>query len=439
MTESGGPRVGSRALVSRSMWALVAQGLSSGSNVVLSLIVLATATPDEFAIFSVCLVSYLLAAQLSRSLLSLPVLILYTGSDASATAGGEVRSVAGLSLAMGALVGVALGVAAIVSPEGRGQFAALAVLMPLLLYQDVVRHVAFARANPKAAALSDGLWLVLQVAGAVMAIAVGHDSAAVLVAVWAVAGSVSACIFGVVLQALPRFGGMVDWARQHRQLCTGLAVEFAFISGNTYLLYYGVSILAGVNELGRIRAAQTFIGPITVVLLGAAAFAVPESVRLLGDRRRLRRFAVTLSCGLAGASLAFGALAYWLLPVFGPELFEATWASARPVVPVLTVFAAALGATFGAVSPLRALDEVPWIVRTRALTGGLALVVGLLGSAWVGANGALAALAVAEILFAALAWRRLNRHLQGPERPSAPGPPPEPVPEPDAELWGPEL
>jgi O-antigen/teichoic acid export membrane protein len=400
-------------VVSRSAWALAGQGISSSSNFVLSAIVLATATRAEFATFSIVLMSYLLVTQLCRALLSLPVLILYSGPAPSGVP-RPVRSVAGLAVSMGLCVAVPLAMAALISEEGRGQFAALAVLLPLLLYQDVVRHVAFARGDPRAAALSDGFWLVLQLAASAVAIALGHRSPAVLLAVWALAGAVSGCAFGMYLRALPSFRGMAAWVREHWALCAGHWWEFAFIASSSYLLYYGLTILAGADQLGRIRAAQTFIGPVTVALLGSAAIGVPESVRLREDPARLRRMAVVIAAGLGLASLAFGALVYAVLPTIGPELFPDTWSGARPVVPVLSLFSAGLAVSTGAACPLRALGQVRWIWRVRGMTGAITLVIGFPAAARWGANGALGALALTEALFAVLAWRRMSTVMAGP-------------------------
>lgn len=376
---------------------------------------LATATRAEFATFSIVLMSYLLVTQLCRSLLSLPILILYSGSAPSGLP-HQARSVAGLAVSMGLCAAVPLVVAAVVSEAGRGQFTALAVLLPLLLYQDVVRHVAFARGEPKAAALSDGFWLALQLAASAVAVAVGHGSPAVILAVWGLAGAVSGCGFGVYLRALPSFRGMGAWVRDHRALCAGHWWEFAFISGSSYLLYYGLTILAGADQLGRIRAAQTFIGPVAVAILGGAAIGVPESVRLRHDPIRLKRLALVIAAGLGVGSLMFGALVYAVLPTIGPEWFPDTWSGARPVIPVLALFSAGLAVSTGATCPLRALGQVRWIWRARGVTGATALVIGLAGAARWGANGALGALALTEALFAALAWRRLAAVLAEPDR-----------------------
>jgi O-antigen/teichoic acid export membrane protein len=406
-------------IVARSAWALIAQGVSSASNVILSLVVLSVATRSEFATFSVCLMSYLLAGQLSRSFLSVPILILY--SAAGPTHGTPRPERAALGLVVVTAIGAAPVVAGLglVVAGGRIQFLVLAALLPFLLYQDSVRHVAFARGEPKLAAASDLLWLALQLAAFALALALVDPSPTVMVALWALSGAASGCVYGALLRATPRFRGMADWLRDNKKLCLGLLSEFALISGSNYILYYGLTVVAGTDQLGRIRAAQTFIGPVTVALLGGAALGVSESVRLRADPGRLGRFAGRLALALAGGAAVAGVVAYWLLPVVGPRFFPNTWAGARPVVPVLSLFAIALALSIGAASPMRVLGEVPWIVRTRIFTGALAIGIGLPAAAWLGANGVVAALAISEWLFAALVWRAFLRCLARATLPAA--------------------
>jgi O-antigen/teichoic acid export membrane protein len=126
----------------------------------------------------------------------------------------------------------------------------------------------------------------------------------------------------------------------------------------------------------------------------------------------LRRFAVLLSTGLGGIAVVGGGLAYVVLPALGPSLFPETWETARPVLPVLTFFAAAVGASTGPIAALRALRMAGWIVRNRTVSGCIGLVAGLVLAAEWGATGALAGLTLSETGFALAAWMRLREALE---------------------------
>lgn len=393
----------------RSAWTLADQAASSGSNFVLALSILATADLREFAAFSVAVTAYLLVTQLTRSALSLPVLILYSDDHAAAPArSGPAVAACVVTGAAGALMFVIAGLG---FEPGRTLFLVLAAALPLLQYQDAVRHVAFAAARPKVAAQSDLVWVGAQIVGSLTAAAVGRATPTVLLSIWAVAGCLSGALFGARLGAVPRFSEARRWLADNRRLCIRVGTEFVLNSGSYYALSYGLVAVAGADQLGRWRAAQTLIGPVSVLLLGGTTLGVPESVRVRESQARLRRVAVLLSAGLAAVAVAGGLLAYALLPAVGPTLFAETWETARPVLPVLTVFAGAVGASTGAVAALRARGLAGWIVRSRAVSGAVGLIVGLALAAGSGATGALAGLALSEAGFALAAWLQLRRTL----------------------------
>ena len=399
----------------RSAWTFADQAASSGSNFVLALSILATADLREFGAFSVAITGYLLVTQLTRSAFSLPVLILYSDDEgATAARAGPALAASVVTGLVGAVVFLGAGLA---FDRGAALFLVLACALPFLEYQDAVRHVAFAAGQPKVAARSDGLWVLVQIGASVVAAAAGWASPTVLLLIWAVAGSASGVLYGARLHAVPRFSACRRWLADNRALCVRVCTEFLLNSGSYYALSYGLVAVAGADQLGRWRAAQTLIGPVSVLLMGGTTLGVPESVRVRDRQASLRRVAGFLSGGLAGIAAVGGLVAYAALPAVGPTLFPETWATARPVLPVLTLFAVAVGASSGPVAALRARGQAGWIVRSRAVSGGVGLVLGLGLAAGSGAGGALACLAVAEAGFALAAWLRLRQTLAG--RPAA--------------------
>lgn len=407
----------SHPVVGRSAWTFADQAASSGSNFVLALTILATADLREFGAFSVAITGYLLVTQLTRSAFSLVVLILYSDDEATTVAARAGPAVAA-GVATGLVGAVAFLAAGLAFDRGAALFLVLGCALPFLEYQDAVRHVAFAAAEPKVAAHSDGLWLFLQIAASAAAAAAGRATPTVLLLIWAAAGSLSGVVFGARLRVVPRFASCLGWLADNSRLCARVCAEFLLNSGSYYALSYGLVAVAGADQLGRWRAAQTLIGPVSVLLMGGTTLGVPESVRVRDRQASLRKVVALLSAGLAGVAAAGGIVAYAVLPAVGPTLFPDTWATTRPVLPVLTLFAVAVGASTGPVAGLRARGQAGWIVRSRAVSGTVGLVAGLGLAAGSGAVGALTGLAVAEAGFALAAWRRLRQALDG--RPPGP-------------------
>jgi len=395
-----------RPAARRAAWTFASQGLSSASNFGLTVLVLAAVPARAFAVFSVCLTTYLLLLQLARYVVGIPVLIDPEGAEHAAAVG--------LAAAAGAAVVVPFVLAGAVWAPGRSLLLILAAAMPLLLAQDALRHAAIARGRPAVAAAGDAAWVVLLAAGAAAGAAgpgagLRHTTATELVAIWAAAGVVSAGLLSWWLRLRPAISAGPQWLRANRVLCRRVGIEFATSSGSYYALSYALAALAGAVQLGYLRAAQTLFGPASVVLLGGAALGVPESVRIRGDGARLMRFAGALSAGLAALSVACGAAVYAALPAAGPRLFPDAWHAVRAVMPWLTLFGTAIGAGAGAIAGLRALGASRWVQRARGVTGAAALAAGLPASAWFGARGTFMGLGLAEWGLAALAWGELRR------------------------------
>lgn len=392
----------------RAVWSFGAQATSSASSFLLTVGVLAASPEADFAIFSVCITTYLLATQLARSASGVPLTILYSHDDQRHDRSGQLAGT-GAGLLVGMAGSFVLLVVAGFADRGRGQFLVLAAALPVLLYQDSARYLAFARAQPHVAAVSDLTWLLLQLAGTVACWVTGRTEPVVLVAVWAAAGVAAAAVAGLWLRVPPTAAGSLRWLRDQRELCGRLVVEFGVNSGSFYLLMYGLAAVAGVLELGHLRAAQTLMGPVIVVLLAGTALGVPESVRVRSNSRHVIKLCLLLAAGLAGAAVVWGAVSYVVLPWAGPRFFPQAWETARPLLPTFALYGAAVGASTGSVSGLRALGENRWILRARAASGGAALTGGLGLAAGLGALGVLAALAATEWGFAAASWRRLVR------------------------------
>lgn len=396
----------------RAVWTFAGQALSSSSNFLVALWALATVTAPEFAAISLCLTAFLLIAQLGRALVSVPVLVLYSeepGTGLPPAAGAALGASVGAGVGVGALV--AFGAAALdrVGGVDLPMFLVLAGALPFLLYQDTLRHVCIARRRPTLAAASDGSWLVLQLAGFVLLSVGRRPSATAVLAVWAGAGALAGVWAGAVLGARPRIGAALGWLRHHMVLCRRLMVEVTVNSGSYYVVAFGIAALAGVAELGHLRAAQSLFGPASVLLLGGTVLGVPESVRARHDEAALRRFAVRLSAGLALVSLVAGAGLYAVLPAIGPRFFAGMEAPVRALLPALTLFGAGIGVSAGALAGVRARGEGAWIVRAQVWRGAVALAAGLPAAARFGANGGLWGLAAAECAFAVALWLRFIR------------------------------
>lgn len=398
--------------MARSAWSVIGQALSSSSNFILSVLVLSQGSPSQFATLSIVLTIYTFFVLLLRAGVGLPVTLLYS-KDLAHGREEDLRAAAGATAGASVVVAVAVLFWALGSSSDRGQWLVLGALLPMLLLQDTFRYACFALGRPRAAAEADGVWVLLQLAGsaAVLLVVADAGAATAFLAVWAGAGALSVCFLMGRTGLRPALGRGYRWVGAHRGLSGRLVIDYLVGAGSHYAVFFALAVVAGSGELGRLKAAQTFLGPLIVLLLGGAVFGVPESVRVGGDPARLWRLTLRLAAVLAAAAVMCGSVVYLALPVVGPATFPDAWESARPVIPLLTVFAAAVGASIGATSGLRAMHQNSWILRVRFLAGPLLVVGAIPASALFGVNGALAALSLTEWAVVLLSWRRLRQVL----------------------------
>lgn len=377
---------------------MAAQVASSASNFAITLFVLAAASAREFAVFSVCFTTYQLAAHLGRYLAGTPILLLH--SDGRRQSARQEQAAVSVAVLVGCGASTATLLLGLGMGDGRAQFVVLATLLPFLLFQDAGRHLGLAKGVPQVSASSDVLWLGLQLAASAGLFLAGNASAENLLAAWGLSGGVAGLVFVRRLAIRPSFEGAPAWVAENRELLRRLLVEFLTSTSSYYVVLYALPLVAGLAELGHLRAAQTLIGPVIVLLLGGNSLGIPESVRALGDTARLRRVALALGGALGLFCVAWGAGLYLLLPRFGPDFFPSSWATARPLIPMLTAYATAVGVAMAATGGLRALGASRWIARARALGGLLTVATGIPAAAAIGALGTLSALALAEWLVA---------------------------------------
>src|SRR4029450_9907106 len=126
--------------------------------------------------------------------------------------------------------------------------------------------------------------------------------------------------------------------------------------GVSNLTLFAIGGIAGLGELGRLRAGEITLGPLTILFAGAGLVATPEGVRLLQESpRRLVRGCRWLSVALAAGVLAWGAILLLVPRAIGEFLLRANWDAAQPLLPLLVIWLIGYGLSFGGGTGLRCL------------------------------------------------------------------------------------
>jgi O-antigen/teichoic acid export membrane protein len=390
-------------------WGLIDQGLNSGSNFVLGMVIARSTTAREFGTFSVIYVVYMLAMGAARAFAYEPLTVRFSGTD-SEIAGPAARSSLAASVAGGAVLGAPAVVVGIALGGHAGPLLlAMGIALPFLLLQDSVRGVCFALDRARMAAASDTIWLVLQVVGfAVVLSADGSPAAWLLLAVWTASGSVAGIVTCAWLRLAP-VGSTRLWFSENRSLIGASFANFAFRAAPPYLVYALLPVVGGLEALGRLRAAYLVFGPVGVVFEGAVLAALPAAVAATRRGDALRPLAVRFSAALTALALGWGLVIAVTPGSIGRLALGDNWSGAASTRAVLTFSLVAEAVLVGAAVALRARGDQARLARAR-LVAGPVTILGSLGLAIpFGAPGAAGGFVLGDATVSLAAWRSLGR------------------------------
>ena len=402
-------------LAKRAGWNLVDQALSALGNMLLMVVVARDVSRDDFGAFAIGFLVYGVAVAIGRAVVGQPLQILHS-SDAPeqfrvAVARGQGVTVQ-LGLAIGilcALIGWGIGDAV------GGVLLAVAVCLPLLMVQDVLRMAFFANGRADQAALIDVVKVVTQFAGLFGLIGVGITGVGWLTLSWGVAAAISAVVGMVLLRARPVLKGSWAWVRRQRKLTKYLLAEYTLGLGAAQLGGMLVPVLGTPRDAGAIRGSETLLGPLNVLWTASLAFAVPEISR---RRRLLARQRVQVMAAISGAMTVVACTYVVVLLVLpdavGQALFGDSWAGAQSVLlPMgLNSIASAMASGPGAMMIGMGLAKKTF----RLNLAKAPILLGLLvpGTLMYGAPGAAWAMAISEAVLLPFwtytAWRGAHGH-----------------------------
>lgn len=400
---------------------LADQGVSSMSNLIVSVSLAHVSSRGEFGAFGVAFAVYLAAITIGRGAVGQIATLKLSGLG-NDEAIRETRAATAASAILGTAVGAPILVVGLLLHGIAGaMLATVGGFLPILLLQDSLRYAGFALHRPNVALVNDLCWLVLQLATLPVFLVVGWSGPPEIFASWAFASSAGVVAGSVLLHTLPAWSEGLIWFRKYGSLLRSLLTEQAFISGVAQGVPLLVGAVSGMTAVGSLKAAQTAFGPLTAFNTGLSMAVVPSAARdwSRGDRH----FFVPLQRnGAVVAALAIAwAMVLWVMPAsWGEVALSGNWNAVRELCIPTGIWLACGFASAPAISALRIVGRQWWSAKARmALTP--VMLLGALSGAWVaGANGATIGLASATSLSAVALWclfSRAAKTLSAPESP----------------------
>jgi O-antigen/teichoic acid export membrane protein len=391
---------------------MVDQVLSSGTQLLLIVLVARNADPTTFGAVSVALIVHGLLMGLVRAGVG-EIVLLRCRANLSAVR-REACSGLFVALLAGVVSALCLAVVGVAVGGEVGPFLLLmALAAPFVYMQDVLRSVAYGEGRVDQAVLVDGVWVVVQVGVSAVLLVAGDVTPTGLVLAWVLGAAVAALTVGPYRRMWPRPVAVRRWWAEERARSSGFIADFLVSNGMWQAAFLLLGVVMPLDELGALRVAIVSVSPLANLMAGVRSLVLAN---LAGLRDRpalaLRRAAQVGAC-LAAAGTAYG-IALVLLPdSWGAELFGETWAEAATFVGIVAVSEVVRLPTFAAIDLVKVLGAPLDLVRTR-LTSSTGVVTGLLiGGIVGGPPGAAVGTTIGYTLSGVVWWRRaraLSRH-----------------------------
>jgi O-antigen/teichoic acid export membrane protein len=404
-----GFRGGAGGGVRRLGWGVADQALSSLTNFALAVLVARAVSTSALGAFGLVFTTYTITLGATRALCQEPLTVRYSATPVREGSTG-VAAATGVALVLGTVAGVVC-IAAAFAFGGtlRGSLLVLGIGMPGLIVQDTWRTAFFSCLRGRTAFGNDLVWALAQVVLVAAVLVAGTRSVPAFIAAWAGAAAFAA-LFGIVQSGfVPRPGRTRWWLSHHRDLGPRYLVEFLARNAAQSGAMYTTAAFAGLAAAGALRGAQVVLGPLNVLNMGVTAPAVAESVRITRrSPRRMKRAVELLAVALVLVFVTWGVVVYLLPASVGEALLKRSWHPAHDVIPAYTAVMAASGMLTAATVGLRAMAAAKRSLRSRLVTGVLAVAGGTVGAATYGAVGAATGLALGLWIGGIQWWQQLG-------------------------------
>ena len=391
-------------------WGFVSQGLSSATNLGLSLLGARVLGPGGLGSVAIGFASYLTILGFQRALVTEPLVAMSAGSSAEVRAQSARRTLT-VALMGSAAAAVVLALAGIAVGGDIGRaLVVVAPWIPCLVIQDFWRAVLFRDGRARAAAANDACWLFAMAVAAPLAWSL--DSLWAVIACWGF-GALAGTLLGFVqTRTVPdSLRSALRWWRDELwALGRWLGATSLLYSIMSYATIFALAGLVGTGGLGGLRAVTTIFAPLTLIGAAIALPGLPALTRALAVSERhgvKRAFHIGVVCtGVTAAyfgvlSLGGGSIVSMIFGHSFQHYGHLVWPIG--IGQVVTALAVGFGLLLKAErrgSAVLVSTIVP-VAVALALCSALAAAYGVTGAAW----GMFAGAVVGTAMTTALALR----------------------------------
>jgi O-antigen/teichoic acid export membrane protein len=368
--------------------AIVDQGLISGANFLLGILLARWLVPEEYGAYALAFSIFLLLTFFYQSLLLEPMAV-FSGSAYSTALRGYLKSLLSIHFIMTGAVLVVLGTAALAAfsrgePGGLpGALFGVTLASPCILLFWLVRRAYYMELAPARAASGAFLYCVLVVAGLYLVFRLGRLSSFTAYVLMAAGALVtSAYLWFHIRQALPGLEpGPTPrqvWSRHWDYGRWALAGAIA--TWVPYYMYYPLlTSFFGMRQAGELRALMNFALPLEQSFTALSCLFLPYAAKVQEQQGPSSTAPLTRRITLL---YVVGAMTYWM--VFLPFkssafhlLYAGKYTEVSYLIPYVALETILWSAAFGPAIVLRAMESSISIFYARCVATVLSLSLGI--------------------------------------------------------------
>jgi O-antigen/teichoic acid export membrane protein len=397
-------------------WAVLDQGLFSGANFLVNILLARWLPPEEYGAFAVALSVFYLLAGFHTAVLTEPMMVFGAGKYRA-----HFRKYLGMLLwghwAISVLIALVLGGAALVmarlgSAAMAQALAGLAISSPFLLLLWLARRAPYVEMRPGWAVLGSGVNLLVTLGGLFLLWRLGPLSSLTSLVLLGASGAVAS--FVLLLHIGPEMAGFVGRPtpgmvlRDHRDYGSWNILAFIAYWASGQILMLLIPIFLGLAASAAVAATWNLYRPVSLfmqslglVILPTFSRWVDQGVPGLELRRRVSRLAFLLGGAVAlyGLMLTLGAKPVLHL------LYAGKYDNYSELIAWLgLIWVLAAGITIGQ-GLLRARGQTKNIFCIWATSSIFAFVAGVPALIYLGLRGAFLAFALSYTIALVLTWK----------------------------------
>ena len=380
--------------------AILDQGLISGSNFIISILLARWLMPDQYGAYAVAFGIWIMLSLVYQSLVLEPMGV-FGGSTFRTNLRGYLRSLLSIHVALSVTICAALVICwAVAHRLGAGEattgaLAGIAFASPCLMLFNLARRSFYVELSPAPAAAGAFIYSAVVLTGLFLVYRRALLSPLTAFLLIGAGALVTGIVLMIALQRglsgsgpAPAFGEA--WGRHWRYGRWALA---SCIAGwlPSYIYFPLLSSFTGMEQSGQLKALMNLTMPFEQMKGALLMLFLPYAARVMA--RDGKAGARVLGVRLTLASMA-GAILYWavIIPLHKPVfhiLYSGRYMDVVYLLPALALGQVFWSATFGPAVALRAMESPSSVFMALAVATGASLVIGVPATWAYGLKGAI--------------------------------------------------